>query len=326
MSRPWNPAPLVVTCPVPADGFSTFAPPGQVADGRLVVLCAVADETGLLDALPGPPDDVAARSGLEPGAARVVLDALAAWGVVERDGGGAYRVGPAAPSAEDLPAISHHARSIRQTAAVLPDRLRGTGTEELGLPPDLERWQDVMAAAARDVAPALVDACLARTPGARRVLDLGGGHGEYGLEFARRGMAVTLQDQTPVIEMHRRRGGVEAAGVELFDGDFFEVLPEGPFDVVWCAGVTHTFDGQCNRLLYRRLGPLVSPDGAIAIFTFLRGQAPEAALFAIQMLVVGRGGDTHGEAEYRQWLEEAGFSMEVAEVVDGRSLLHARRR
>ena len=228
---------------MPAETFSFLATPDRVADWRLVVLCAVAYETGLLAALPGPPQDLAARAGLDPGAARVVLDALVPWRVVEHDGNGAYAAGPAAPSAEELLAISHHARAIRQTAAVLPDRLRGVDTEGLGLPRDLERWQDSMAANSRRVAPTLVDACLARTPGAERVLDLGGGHGEYGLEFARRGLAVTLQDQTPVVEMHRRRGGVEAAGVQLFEGDFFEVLPEGPFDVVWCAGITHTFDG-----------------------------------------------------------------------------------
>ena len=144
---------------------------------------------------------------------------------------------------------------------------------------------------------------------------LGGGHGEYGLEFARRGLTTVLQDRPVMLEFPHRREAWAAGGVELFPGDFFELLPEGPFDLVYCAGVTHTFDAEHNRRLYERLRPLVAPDGALAIVTFLRG-SPRARLFAIQMLVVGNDGDTHSEDDYRLWLEEAGFGAELVGLDD----------
>jgi len=189
---------------------------------------------------------------------------------------------------------------------------------------DLERCQAGMAARARTFAPKVVDACLARVPHAKRVLDLGGGHGEYSLEFARRGLSAVLQDRPAMLEFPERRTVWEAGGVEPFPGDFFEVLPEGPFDVVFCAGVTHTFDGDHNRRLYQLVRPLVPDDGALAIVTFPRG-TPRARVFAVQMLVVGNHGDTHSLEDYGAWLAGAGFAMEPT-VVDElqQSLILAR--
>ena len=297
---------------MPADRFAFLAPADETADWRLVVLLAAADDAGLLGALPGSTDDLAARAGLDPVAARVVLDALARWDVVGVSGGGRWDWAPAAPSDEERLAVHQLARSIRRSSAVLGDRLRGLpATPEPRGDVDLARWQGAMAASARQTAPALVDACLARAPAARRVLDLGGGHGEYSLEFARRGLSATMQDRPEVIALAERQGGLPAAGVELFAGDFFEILPGGPFDVVLCAGITHTFSGEFNRLLYRRLRPLVPAGGGVGVFTFLRGRPADTAFFAVQMLTVGTGGDTHAVEDYRAWLGGAGFGCEV---------------
>ena len=104
----------------------------------------------------------------------------------------------------------------------------------------------------------------------------------------------------------QRREMWEAGGVDLFPGDFFEDLPEAPFDLVFCSGVTHTMSGERNRTLYGRVRPLVADTGAFVIVTLLRGTTA-ARLFAVQMLVVGNRGDTHSEDEYRHWLAGAGF-------------------
>ena len=294
------------------DRFAFFPPPGQAADWRLVLLYAAADDSGLLDGLPGTVADLAKRAGLDETGVRVVLDALALWDVVRRDGAGTFSWAPAAPSPDERNAVHQLARGIRRTSAVLADRLRGEPVaQEPRAEVDLARWQGAMATGARAVAPDVIDACLARAPGARRALDLGGGHGEYSLEFARRGLSTTMLDRPEVIALAERQGRLPEAGVQLVAGDFFETLPEGPFDVVLCAGITHTFSGERNRGLYQRLRPLVSPSGGVGIFTFLRNQPADAALFAIQMLIVGAGGDTHAESDYREWLAEAGFGCEV---------------
>ena len=170
-----------------------------------------------------------------------------------------------------------------------------------------KRWLEALAEGARDRAPLVVEACLGRFTDARRVLDLGGGHGEYARAFAQRGSSVVLQDLEPTVELLVDAGDLPRCGVELFAGDFFETLPDSRFDLVLCAGVTHIFDGERNRLLYRRLTRIIAPGGGLAIVTFLPERDPRASIFALQMLAVSTGGNAHKESDYREWLEAEGY-------------------
>jgi len=276
----------------------------------MILLCDVAASTGLLDGLAGTAEAVATGRGLDPHAVRVVLDALTGWGIIARAGDGTYTAGVGLPAQEALATIRHHARSLRRWAAAAEPRLRGEPQGEPVRVADPEPFHDALAVTARRAAPEIVDTCLARFPDARSVLDLGGLHGEYALEFRRRGLRATMQDQPGMIDVARRRGRLEAAGVELFEGSFFETVPEGPFDLAFCSGITHTFDGDRNLTLYRNLRPVVAVGGGVAVVTFLRHRHPITALFAVQMLLNDNGGDTHTEQEYRQWLGEAGFVVD----------------
>lgn len=304
-----------------------LAEPDAVSDWRLVVLLDVATETGVLDALPGRPAELAERLGLDGRGVRMLLDALGAWNLVVADGEGTYAPGPGAPDAQARPVLYHHARAVRQWAGGLEDRVRGLPVAEpRPAMPHPDRWQAAMAVSARRAAPGVVDAVLAAAPEAASVVDLGGGHGEYALEFARRGVKATLQDRPTMIEIGRSERRLEAAGVELVAGDFFETLPDARFDVVFVSGVTHTMPGERVGELFRRAASIVAPGGVLAVQTFLRGRHRTGAIFAIQMLVNGGGGDTHAEADYRRWLTDAGFAApEVVDVDDGRrSVLLAR--
>ncbi len=295
--------------------LSFLAAPDRVGDWRMALLFDAAAEAGVLDDLPATADEVARRRGADGRAVRVVLQALAAWDVVVTAGDDRFSPGPRAPDADEGAVLRHHARSIRMWTERLPERLRAS---EQAAPSrgrwGLELWLQGLAVNARLSAPGAVDECLRRVPAARAVLDLGGGHGEYALEFARRGLHATMQDRPEVIELARRQGRLEAAGIDLHAGDFFDTLAPGPFDVVFCAGVSYTYDGARNQELFRRAAPLIAPDGALAVHTFLRGRDPRAAVFAVQMLGAA-GGDTHGEAEYRLWLYEAGYrSVDVVHL------------
>lgn len=297
------------------DGLSFLAEPGEVADWRPVLLYGTAADMGLIDALPGRPDELAAKLGLDGHAVRVVLEALAVWRIVDSHDGERYVPGPDAPVAADDAVLRHHARSLRMWGNQIEDRLRGVPPRpDLRLQP-LGPWMDALAVNARASAKATVQACLARLPSATTALDLGGGHGEYALELARRGLRVMMQDRPEVVELAQQRGRLEAAGVELFAGDFFQALPGGPFDLVLCAGVAYTFGSDANRRLWDRVKAIVAPAGALAVHTFLGGSHPLAAVFAVQMLMVGRGGDTHREEDYRTWLAAAGYgSVEVTHL------------
>ena len=153
-------------------------------------------EAGILAALPGRPAELAARLGLDEGALRTLLEALAVWGLVEKDDRGRYSSGPGAPSPEDDAVLRQHAAVIRRWATLLADRLQERTATSDELPgrarPDL--WLHFLAANARRLAPAVLDACIRRFPRLERVLDLGGGHGEYSLELVRRGIQPVMQD------------------------------------------------------------------------------------------------------------------------------------
>lgn len=293
----------------PAD-LTFLAPPGEAADWRAILLCNAAAAGGIFDHLPGTVDEVAAGTGLDPHALRVVLDALATLGIVDQGPEGSYVAGSDVPGPDAINSIRHHARALRRWASALEPLLRGEPCPASKVEPEL--FHDALSVNARKAAPGVVDLCLARFPGAESVLDLGGLHGEYSLEFTRRGLRTTMQDKPEMIDVARRRGRLGAAGVELFEGSFFEKVPDGPFDLAFCSGITHTFDGDGNLALYRNLRAVLAPGGGVAVVTFLRGRQPLTALFAVQMLLNDNHGDTHTEEEYRAWLAEEGFAVDEA--------------
>ena len=273
----------------------------------MVVAFDAAAEVGLFEELPATPTKAAARLGLDERAVRILLGALSVWGLVEeRDG--SYSICPdQLPAQGEAATLRHHAQVLRTWSTQLGDRLREAPPAPSEMTQERrKRWLEALAEGARDRAPLVVEACLQRFPDARRVLDLGGGHGEYARAFARRGSSVTLQDLEPTIEL-LDAGDLPESGVELFAGDFFETLPDERFDVVLCAGITHIFDGERNRLLYRRLASIVAPGGGLAIVTFLPERDPIASIFAVQMLAVSAGGNAHKERHYREWLGAEGY-------------------
>ncbi len=310
------------------DDLSFLAPPGEVADWRLVATFDAAAEVGLFGELPATPEEAAARLGLDERAVRILLGALCTWGVVEeRDG--TYSIRPDQPYREETATLRHHARVLWTWSTQLGDRLRGIPppSSPSEMPRERRRlWLEALAEAARDRAPLVAETCLRRFPDIRRVLDLGGGHGEHARAFARQGLSVTLQDLEPTIEL-LEGSDLPRSGVELFAGDFFQTLPAGQFDLVLCAGITHIFDEAHNRLLYRRLASIIAPDGGLAIVTFLPERDSRALIFAVQMLAVSVGGNAHRESDYREWLKAEGYrDLEIRNLGDSpnRLLLASR--
>lgn len=290
------------------EALSFLAPPDQVTDWRKALLFDLATEAGIVAALPATPAAVAGRLGLDAHAVRVVLEALAVWGVVAAGPDGAYRPGPSAPGPDAAAVLCHHGRAIRGWSTALEDRLHGLRPAPGSFgPARVKVMLDALVVNAAESAPGVVDACLAQVPGAATVLDVGGGHGRYAIEFAGRGLAATLQDRPEVLAAAVDPAPLAEAGVEVFAGDFFETLPDATYDIVFCAGVTYTFDAAANTTLYRRLRALVAPGGALAVMTFLGGRDDLAAVFAVQMLAGGGGGDSHRESDHRAWLADAGY-------------------
>jgi len=312
---------------------SFLAPPGRVADWRLVLVHDAARATGLLDALPATPDDAADRLGLARQPVRAVLDTLVDVGVLAVAPDGTVGRGPRFPDDGTATQLRQHASTLRRWAATLEDRVRG-GEEPARGPFDLRSWLASMAVAAADRADAVAAVALdgfpaggtGRAVGVVEAIDLGGGHGRYAAALAGRGAHVILQDRPDVIEVVRVEGWLEGTGVRLVAGDVHDVLPDGPFDVVLAVGLLHTMGPDRVASLLRRVGARMRRDGVVVIGTTLRGHGPTSSLFAVQMAVSGQGGDTHGLDDYRRWLHEAGFGPPEVHDLAGTTVLRARFR
>ena len=306
--------------------LSFLAPPDEVMDWRLVILLRTANSTGVLGALPGSADDIADANGFDAHSVRVVLDALAEWGVVAA-AGSQYTAGPNMPDADALRTVGQHAEFVGRWHGQLESRMteRILAERRTRSPESLGSWLAALGVRARQAAPDVLDRVLGEFPDARSLLDVAGGHGEYAIEAASRGLDVALLDVPPVVDVISDWPRVVESGVDLNGGDAFRTHLGREFDVVLCFGFTHTRPATELPRLFTNLFAMVEPGGGIAINTFLRGSGSIAALFSVQMLIAGNGGDSHRLEDYEQALTAAGFKAPKL-VSDGdHHLLLARK-
>lgn len=308
-------------------GASFMAAPGEVADWRLVLLYDAACGTGLADVLPATVDEAARRGGLEPTAVRAVLDALVAGGIATRAADGTVALIEEACDPGRRAQLRQHASTLRRWSTGIEPRLRGEEAP-LRAPFNLKGWLESMAVNAASQADAIAEAALARVAvagGARRALDLGGGHGRYAMALAARGLEVVMQDRADVVALVEAEGWLAGTGVQTVAGDFHDSLPDGPFDVVLAVGIMHTMAPERAASLLRRVAEAMAPGAVLAIRTMLRDADATSALFAVQMLVAGQGGDAHRLEDYRRWLRDAGLDGPVVQAVGNGALLLATK-
>ena len=314
-------------------------------DWRWAILLGVALREGLLDAVADrsrEPAEVAGELGLDARAVYVVLSALAELGVLEEGGEGfGLREEHRAPLVErDGPeyvggSVVHRFEligswsrigTVLRTGEPVEDRTSsdfgGTAT-----------FIQAMRRGARTGAEGVAEAVIPRLPQGARILDVGGGPGTNAEAFVRLGHArsvsgeevrVTVFDRPEVIELMRET--LSASGIETASGDMNEGLPEGPFDAIYFGNTSHMYGPEENRGLFKRMRGSLASGGLLIVREFLRGMSEEAALFAVNMLVLTSGGGTYTAAEYEAWLREAGFeSVEFAPVPGrGTHLIFAR--
>jgi len=109
------------------------------------------------------------------------------------------------------------------------------------------------------------------TPGARRLLDVGCGAGNYTLKMLQRlpGLDVTLVDLSkPMLERAQQRmSAISANKIETMQGDVREIeLGENRFDIILAACVLHHLRGEEEwRSVFGKFFQALSPGGSIWI-------------------------------------------------------------
>ena len=275
---------------------------------------------------------VAERLKADPRATTMLLDALTALQMLDKQEGG-YAVPPplAAWLREDspdsvLPMLRHRMNTLRGWAQL-------AWVVKAGIPaprqasirgPDADRAAFVAAmhAASEPVADELIDRL--GPPRFTHLLDVGGASGTWTLAFLRTASEAraTLFDLPDAIEQANRRiAQSEFAGrVKLHAGDFYtDPLPAGA-DYAWLSAVVHQHSREDNRALFSKVYAALVPGGRIGIRDVVmqpdKVHPGEGALFAINMLVNTEAGGTYSFAELAADLEAAGFTEPELRVED----------
>lgn len=302
---------------------------------RLGVFEAVAEK-------PASAAELAPRLQADERGVRILLDALAALGLLEKIEG-TYRNAPVAEEvllagggASKRARYLHGARQMERWAGLFDCVRQGRPTPEEEIDPRLPTGSEAFAAAMADVgrgsAARLADAL--DWSGVERFLDVGGGPGVYAIELARRlpTLHAAVLDQPETAEVARetvRRAGLEER-VEVIPGDAFDSDLGGPWDLVLASNLVHIYPAEANRRLVARCAAALAPGGRLAVKDFLldadRTTPAGGALFAVNMLVSTEAGDCYTVDRVAGWMRDAGLEPEpVVELTAQSRVLLGRR-
>jgi len=277
-------------------------------------------------------DALASRLGCDPRATRVLLDALAALGLVEKRAN-LYAVPDALrpllcedQPANVLPGLRHRMNMLRSWSRLAWVVRSGTPAARepsiRGAQADHETFIAAMHCFSSVVAAELVGRL--GPPKFDHLLDVGGASGTWTMAFldAVPTARATLFDLPEVIDQARRRlaGTRFADRVALVAGNFYEDdLPRGA-DFAWLSAIAHQHSRQHNRRLLAKVFAAVARGGRVAIRDVVmepsRIAPAQGALFAVNMLVATESGGTFTLAELAEDLLAAGFVEPTLAVKD----------
>jgi SAM-dependent methyltransferase len=166
------------------------------------------------------------------------------------------------------------------------------------------------------------------------ILDVGGGSGAFTFEFIRRctnGKAVVfdLPAVVPITQNYIRKAGFENS-VKTLPGDYLTNDFGSGYDLIFVSAVIHINSPEENELLIRKCSEALNSQGQLVILDhFMSDDRTEpfaGAIFALNMLVGTKHGDTYTENEVRSWMLDAGLKEIIRKDSEqGTSLMIGRK-
>lgn len=147
------------------------------------------------------------------------------------------------------------------------------------------------------------------------VLDIAAGSGVWGIALAKQSPHVNIAavDWPLVLKTTQRMADRHGVGDRLakIPGDLLQVNYGNGHHIATLGHILHSEGRDRSRKLLKKVFKALAPGGTIAIMEFMvnddRSGPPMSLMFAVNMLVNTRAGDTFSFKEMSGWLREAGF-------------------
>jgi predicted O-methyltransferase YrrM len=270
---------------------------------------------------------LAKKLGTEARATRIMLDALAALGILIKDNNKYHLPDELAElltengSQSVLAMLRHQANCLKRWVQL--DRVMQSGkpaqrTESIRGP---EADEAAFIGAMHNISAPMTEGLINQLRDLKfeHLLDIGGASGTWTIAFLRAlpQVKATLFDLPQVIPLARKRIGEAglAQRVRLVGGDFYtDELPSGA-DFAWLGAIAHQNSRKQNRTLFAKIRTALQDQAVLVLRDVVmdnsRTSPVAGALFAVNMLVATDGGGTYTFEEYREDLELSGFENPV---------------
>lgn len=273
-------------------------------------------------------EEVASKLNADERGLEILLNALAALGLVEKEGE-RYRNGREASlylvssSGNYIGHFLKHSNQGFERWAKLDRVVFGRNQEE-----DTEDFllalDDIARERAREVAGAV------NLEGKKSLVDLGGGSGAYSHAFSELyGVKATVLELPNTAKVTRKmltKKGVQDISVR--EGDFMvDDLGEG-YDAALLSNIVHFLSVEDNRNLFHRVHSSLVEGGLVIVHDYILEDSKvsprEGAIFSVHMYLSSPG-RSYSWSELEGWLAEAGFSPVQRQRLTETGILVARK-